>query len=286
MMTWEKIGAITAGAIVALGLTAAGMSQLPTDAPPPAIAVQGGRPASKPDAPDPRWTRSLPNGATIEVVGVSPHPSGPDTWWRPDGTPLDQPPCDPSGTKLSSDDPRDVVRAVVVRLSGLPAGAEYHWRPGPMGSNAGPPATLDGKPVADLRLITGVFAGDLKSCTISFEAAAGFWKTVQEWGKRQGSFGSRNGASFIFSEPIPTDKGTVLSVTHSIEDRSTRIVAVDRDGKEHTSEIRSGGGVGNFRQLVVEFGLPPDRIEGFRVQTREFEKLEIPGVALQPADRP
>jgi RNA polymerase sigma factor (sigma-70 family) len=281
MMTWEKIGAITAGAIVALGLTAAGMSQLPADAP-PAIAGQGGRPASKPAAPDPRWTRSLPNGATIEVVGVSTHPSGPNTWWRPDGTPMDRPPCDPSGTKLSSDDPRDVVRAVVVRISGLPAGADHSWRPGPMGSNSDPPATLDGKPVADLSLITGVFAGDLRSCTISFEVAAGPWKTVQEWGTTSGGKSVRNGASFIFSDPIATDKGTVLAVTHSIEDRSTRIVAVDKEGKEHSSEFRSGTGVWNYSQLVVEFDLPPDQIKGFRVQTREYEKLEIPGVALEP----
>jgi RNA polymerase sigma factor (sigma-70 family) len=286
MMTWEKIGAFTAGAIVALGLTAAGMSQLPADAPPPAIAGQGGRPASKPDAPDPRWTKSLPNGATIEVVGVSTHPSGPGTWWRPDGTPLDRPPCDPSRTNLMSDQPSDVARAIVVRISGLAAGAEHHWRPGHMGSNSMGRATRDGKPIDDLSLAVGVFPGDVKSCSISFEAAAGPWKTVKEWGKSPGSTGSRNGPSFIVSDPIATAKGTVLAVTHSIEDRSTRIVALDRDGKEHTSEFLSGGGVWNYSQLVVEFGLPPDQIKGFRVQTREYEKLEIPGVALRPADRP
>src|SRR5205823_3833381 len=34
----------------------------------------------------------LPQGMTIEILGVSTHPSGPATWWSPDGTSLAQAP--------------------------------------------------------------------------------------------------------------------------------------------------------------------------------------------------
>ena len=48
-------------------------------------------------------------------IGVSPHPSGPGTWWRPDGTPLPQPPCDRSRTRIGADGNVNVL-AVVVRV--------------------------------------------------------------------------------------------------------------------------------------------------------------------------
>ena len=45
------------------------------------------KPSEKPRgdaAGDRRWVATLSNGATIEVIGVSSYPTGPDTWWRPD----------------------------------------------------------------------------------------------------------------------------------------------------------------------------------------------------------
>ena len=93
MMMWEQLRLVIIGAFVAVGLTAEGLSQqapknrllgLPQ---PQTRAQPAEKPNAKPSA-DPRWLKSLPNGATVEVVGISSHPSGPDTWWRPDGTPL------------------------------------------------------------------------------------------------------------------------------------------------------------------------------------------------------
>ena len=42
------------------------------------------------DPADNRFRVTMAGGATFEVVALSSHyPSGPKTWWRPDGTPLD-----------------------------------------------------------------------------------------------------------------------------------------------------------------------------------------------------
>ncbi len=119
-------------AAVFLGVVAGGVGMVarsapPTpDAPAPDDRATGTDPAAKGAGVSPSHRATMANGATIEVVGVSSHPSGPTTWWRPDGTPLDQAPCDPSGTRISSD--QDVVfRAVVARETGLPPDADHGW---------------------------------------------------------------------------------------------------------------------------------------------------------------
>ena len=78
-------------------------------------------------------------------------------------------------------------------------------------------------------------------------------------------------ASYIFGAPIATKKGTTRSVTHNLHDVAVRLVAVDGDGEERPSEVRSGSGVKDFVQITVEFPLPPEQIREFRVQTRPYE---------------
>jgi RNA polymerase sigma factor (sigma-70 family) len=289
MMMWEKLKVGAVGALVAYGLTAEVLSQQATkdqvlaSQPPKAAA----RPSAKPDekvAADPRWVRSLPNGATIEVVGISPHPSGPLTWWRPDGSPLPQPPCDRSNTRISSDQ-NVVFRSVVVRVTNLPEGAEHQWWINEAnGGSHGQPRRA-GKPVPGLSEAVTQFPRGMPTCTLLFKVAAGPWQTVQTWGTSPGALGSRDGTSYIFGAAIATTTGTALSVTHNIQDTSVRLVAVDGDGKEHPGKVRSGSGVKDFRQLVVEFDLPPGAVQEFRVQTRSFEEVEIPGIVIQAAGR-
>ena len=136
-----------------------------------------------------------------------------------------------------------------------------------------------GKPVAGLNELVSIFPNTLKFCTVRFEVASGAWDTVQTWGTSQGAHASAR-ANYIFGAPIATKKGTALSVTHDLGDVSVRLIAVDRDGAEWTSDVRSGSGVKEFVQLTVEFPLPPEQIKEFRVQTRPYEVVEIPHVAL------
>ncbi len=99
IMMWEKLKLVAVGALVAVGLTAQALSQQAPNsgicaARPPQTAVQPADKSPEMRVDDRRWVRSLPSGAIIEVIGVSSFPSGPDTWWRPDGTPLHPAPCD------------------------------------------------------------------------------------------------------------------------------------------------------------------------------------------------
>jgi len=287
MMMWEKLKLAAAGIVVAvaiaLGAASSTLAQRPEQngsaKPQPAAAdVQASTTLVGQSGPDPRWMRTLSSGATIEVLGVSPHPSGPATWWRPDGTPLREPPCDPFRAQIGAGGDV-VVRAVVVRVTHLPPGAEHNWSVKEANGGSGGRAQVGGKPIADLSEAVSVFPRTLKICTVRFEVASAVWSTIQTWGKHSGALGSING-SYIFSAPIATKTGTTLSVTHNLLDVDLRLVAVDRHRKEHLAEFRSGAGVKDFKQITVEFPLPPEQIQEFRVQTRPYEVVEIPGVAL------
>jgi RNA polymerase sigma factor (sigma-70 family) len=291
IMMWEKIKLVAAGALIAVGLTAGALAQqrskdrLPGAQQPKAQAQPSGKSAEK-SAVDPRWVKMLPNGATIEVVGISPHPSGARTWWRPDGTPLGQPPCDPSPTNIRGDG--DVVyRTVVVRITGVPPGADDGWWINQANGGSQGQAKLGAKPVPGLSQTVTMFPSGLRDCTVRFEVAAGPWLTVQTWGNNQGARGAEPGRNFIFGQALATKKGSTISVTHDIGDHlSVQLIAVDHDGEEYPSEIRSGSGVKGFKQLVVEFALPPEQIKEFWVQTRPYERVEVQGVALKPLRSP
>jgi len=284
MMMWQKLKPVAVGALVAVGLTTQALSQ---QAPrggtralrPPQTAAQSAEKPNEKTVGDRRWVRSLPSGAIIEVIGVSSFPSGPDTWWRPDGTPLHQAPCDPIEPRISGDNA--VRMLVLVRLARIPNGADHQWSITEARGAAWGPAVRDGKPLPGLSETTALLPADPGACTVRFKVAAGPWNTIETWGKNSGSVGSLIGPSYIHSRPIATKNGTTISVTHNIRDKPVRLVAVDGDGKELPAEIRSGGGVKDFQQIVVEFDQPPEQIKEFRLQTRPYDEVEIPRIALK-----
>ena len=282
MMMWEKLKLVAVGVLAAAGLTARALSQQAPDGGtsrhrgPPQTAARSAEKPNEKTLGDRRWVRSLPSGALIEVIGVSSVPSGPDTWWRPDGTPLRPAPCDPIQPGISGD--TGVLKLVLVRLARIPDGADHQWSIAEASGSAEGQAMRVGKPLPGLTETTALLSGDAGTCTVLFKVAAGPWKTIQTWGKNSGAVGGIE-ASFIFGEAIATKKGTTLSVTHNINGKSVRLVAVD--GKEFPGEIRSTTGVKDFQQIVIEFDQTPEQIKEFRLQTRTYEEVAIPRIPLK-----
>jgi hypothetical protein len=286
MMMWKKLKVVAAGAFVLVGLAASALSaQAPNGwifvvRATPTATKTAEKPKSKPPG-DRRWVRSLSSGAIIEVIGLSSSPSGPDTWWRPDGTPLHPAPCDPSQPTITGGD--DAVHTLVlVRLARIPEGANHEWTIAEARGHREAPAMRNGKPLPGLSAMTALLPPDARTCTLRFKVASGSWRTIQTWGKNPGAVGNRNGPSFIFGDPIATKKGTALSVTHDIQDQPVRIAAVDAEGNLLKSDVRSGSGVKDFHQIIVEFDQPLEAIREFRLQSRSYEVVEIPRVAVRP----
>jgi hypothetical protein len=121
----------------------------------------------------------------------------------------------------------------------------------------------------------------------------------------------KDGHKFYFGKARPywyNNGGTTIAVAHNLVDANLhlRLVAVDRQGKEHQprhyedadahtshsfvnpfgtehpADYSSEATGEIFSMLDTEFSLPFDQIQEFRVQSRPFERAEINDIALQP----
>ena len=101
--------------LIGVAAGGAGMAMLARSAP-----AEAERPATAgPD--DNRYRVTMTGGATIEVVAVSTVPTGPDTWWEPDGSRLAEPPVDTIESKTGAHE-GEVARVILVRASGSEEG--------------------------------------------------------------------------------------------------------------------------------------------------------------------
>ncbi len=285
MMMLEKLKLASLGVILAAGLSAFAVWQQAANgrsqaaaAPPQTVA----RPVDEPDenkVRDRRWTRSLASGATIEVLGVSSVPSGPDTWWRPDGTRFTPAPRDPIGDRIRADNA--ILRLVTVRLSRIPEEADHQWSINEARGTTQRPTTREGKRVTDLYEACVALPADARTCTVRFTVTTGPWITLHTVGKDSSAGGARAGGAYIIGSAFANANGTSLSVTHNIQNHSVRLVAVDDQGQAHAGFLGGTIDVTDFRQLTFQFDQALTQIKEFRLEIRPLEQVEIPGIAVE-----
>jgi beta-lactamase regulating signal transducer with metallopeptidase domain len=222
----------------------------------------------------------LPSGMTIEVVGISPYPSGASTWWGPNGTPLARPPCDPVAEALGLHG-KD-LKEIVARITGLPEGTSVTWHPTQSESHGTAAPQKDGRAAPELHRVVARFRADPAVCDLHFDVAVGPWKSERVFdGKR--SMGITEGErAFFLGTARETHQQTALALAHNITDRVVRIVAIDEKGREHHPISDDQGGAGHFSGMDVVFDLPPGQIREFQLQSRQVGRFEIKNVALRP----
>jgi RNA polymerase sigma factor (sigma-70 family) len=287
MMVRQKIQLAVIPAVLAAGLVVVALAgQAPPASPKrplQATADVGAQPIRRQTTPDPRWSRVLPSGAMIEVIGVSPHPSGADTWYRPDGTSLTESPCDAARANVTAR-ADGIVRAIVARFTSVRPDAERQWQILESNSGGWVTPTLDGVPVAGLHEWVGVVPRSLKTCTARFVIGSGPWTTDATHEPSEGPASSER-RGYMFSEPVASQHGTTVTLTHTQYDVFLRLAAVDRDDKEWFGSPSSSYRAGELCMFKVEFRLPLANIKHFRVQIQPQERVEIAGVALD-RDKP
>jgi RNA polymerase sigma factor (sigma-70 family) len=263
------------GAVAGLGMRA--RSEPPRSAR-PAAAV----------ADDHRHRATFKDGAVVEVVAISTVPTGANTWWKPDGTPLAAAPAD---TIASHADRREQARSrvILVRSSGVKRDDMFRWHPTGTEWYWGGRPTRDGKSAPELDYYEARFPSDQADCSVQVRVAGGAWTTEvsNDGGGGVGTFVDGHKFSFgkarafaAYGRPM-----TVFAVAHNFLGRDRRLVAVDRDGKSYVgqSSMGSDGDPKWVLDLIdCEFPLPPDRIKEFQVQFRPYEEAEIRGIALKP----
>ncbi len=290
MITLGKRSVIAAGVLTIMGLAvgAGALAQQKAVKPSPPA-----RPTQVAEA-NHRWIANAPNGGTIEVLGVSTYPSGPDTWWWPDGSPRAEAPCDcpPKNLALrwrtvpkegTTRDENASLRVVAIRVTGFPAEVTHNLSVKQASASTGSMATKGGKNLPGVNTILISIPENQVKSSVVHSASTGPWKTVGTGdGKSPFSASSKPGVSYIFGEAIAGKNGAVLTISHDIRDVAVRVAAVDRSGQERGNVNHSRTGVKDFYQSTFEFDLHLDEIQRYRLQTREYEHVEIPEVALEP----
>ena len=253
----------------------------PTTAPRPATAAR---------AADSPWKKDLPGGVTVELIGVAPADDGPKTWWTPSGAPLADAPFEGMNSSVAQAAPAR-RRLFAIRVTTPPqirdADLAIKWEvPGSSAMSFGTPRAGD-RPIAPgvagalVYLPEGIDAGRIR-----IGLGTKPWAVLATSGG-QGVMGmgtQDGGVVFSRARAIPT--GTTIAIAEDILAKEVRIVALDREGGEHTSTTGSTVSAGSTRMHDLEFALPPDKILEYQVKTRPYEWAEFSDVALDPVRSP
>jgi hypothetical protein len=241
------------------------------------------------------FTATFSNGAKVEVIGISEHPSGGNTWWAADGTRLDTAPY--ARVPTFSHGSKDLIsREICFRWSNLPEDPDFQksWAFLPDSSQIGGGTPFDAQD-EQMEYLTAwyVWLKPRDTCALRFSVSARAtpWTTVYTSDGSPSSMhgtidGIRQGA--IFGEPYSDRRGTSITVSYEIPDRAVRLIAMGTDGLPDVATTKGSGGALGFAQVTYHFAtLKPEQIRRFELQTqrREFESIEFRNASLHAAKR-
>jgi hypothetical protein len=241
-----------------------------------------------------QFAATLPNGVTVELVGVCEYPSAGKQWWRPDGTPFTL----PAGIRVE-----DSIRKAGVgdnayqflfrynsqedlTWNSLDAVCLHFAIEGHSGTNLINMKRLPKGGQDGLVAKVAIFKEPLDSTTIQANLATGNWQTqaVRDISK----IDQRNEDLYWFTSKTPSTGNVSLDILHRIEGQQIKTIAIDREGNEYGASYSLGSFNGwasissiDGRRYVA--GLrKDDRLVKFKLQSRPFWSSVIGNVSLKP----
>jgi beta-lactamase regulating signal transducer with metallopeptidase domain len=262
----------------------------------PSASIQ---PPAETQTPDPNTTNFsaiLPNGVTVELIGIRERPVKVAPWWKSDNPPqsvlLNKEWWQPDGLPLAQQiitqddshyEDKNKAYEIAYRIS-MPQDVTMDMLPKTKGSTAQSGLTV--KSSADIKAYRTHL--DLWGSTtdISFPIAAGPWKTLgttNGTGQINSPVGSRK---LMFSPAIGSHDKFTLTVTDDLQQFDDyRLIAVDKQGNNHTGS-RAWFSVDNTRQNTFTFtGLDPATVDRYEFQSRLFSNIEFKNVSLKPGKK-
>jgi hypothetical protein len=245
----------------------------------------------------PRFAATLPNGVTVELVGVSFHSlddrSEPAQWWKPDGSDLA---VEPYRRPRSGTSPGGGYYACefALRITGAEdySCATYNA----LGrSNVQPAVPLNEKneSVPGLLAFIGKFRDNQLDDTIRVGVSTEPWRTVEEW--VDDAWQKRDPDNIVFREsknalilawPRQKGRAVILEMVRAEREEARRMLVFDRADQCHTEGPRfHGEGLGLIKEQYWFWNM--EREDMFRVQyqTRPYQWVEFRNVSLQPGKR-
>ena len=246
------------------------------------------RPIAKAQEPSTESKVTLPNGVTVELIGVSYHPSREQPWWRPDGTLLEEGPYDEVRANVNVGDDQQ-AREFAVRVGNIPGfERDYLCRVniiGPSSQVAMSGLYKKGLHVPDLQAIAASLRQHQTTVGVGVGVAAGSWETVASSAGKGVRSADRASGGVVFAEPYEVESQTRITVSNTLVDFDCRVIAVDTDGEPHMPSARRGR-AGTMRQTTASFhNLALSDIREFRFQARPFSWVEFKNVSLKPGER-
>jgi beta-lactamase regulating signal transducer with metallopeptidase domain len=247
-----------------------------------------------------QFAATLPNGVTVELVGVCEYPSAGKPWWRPDGTPFTL----PAGIRVE-----DSIRKAGVgdnayqflfrynsqedlTWNSLDAVCLHFAIEGHSGTNLINMKRLPKGGQDGLVAKVAIFKEPLDSTTIQANLATGNWQTqaVRDISK----IDQRNEDLYWFTSKTPSTGNVSLDILHRIEGQQIKTIAIDREGNEYNASYSLGsfGGWGSVSGSVqntpkdvrgyIAVITKDDRLVKFKLQSRPFWSSVIGNVSLKP----
>ncbi len=240
----------------------------------------------KTDAAQPRYSATLPNGVTVELVGVCEHPSEGKQWWGVGGRLVPEPYQRLNYNERSAD---NKLYEVAYRLFGcddilstIYSNSEItgHISLYPLDQKTEKLNIPDAANAYGAILLVKPDAQ-----FIQLEMGIGRdsdWKTLCTQASPVDKTGT-GGPGVVFQPAIEKDGKTHITIAHQIKDRQIRVIAVDHSGQIHKSEGFLNTISGELGSCQVRFNLPADQIKEIQFQTQKFERVTFKNIALQPS---
>jgi len=244
------------------------------------------------------FAATLPDGTTVELVGVCFHSPGSDRskprqWWKPDGSDLaDEPFRHPR--KGTSSGWRQYACEFALRISGADdySCATFNSL-GP--SSVQPVIPLDEKneSIPDLRVFVCRFKDNQFEDTIRIGVSSDPWRTVETW--KDDAWHKHDHDTIMFPKsknpliltwPRQKDRAVILEMVRTDAEEARHMLVVDRDGRCHECSPRPfGEGLGLVKEQYWFWNLRREDMHEIQFQTRPYQWVEFTNVSLQPARR-
>jgi hypothetical protein len=228
------------------------------------------------DGPPSKWSRTLPDGTTVELLGVC----DPVTreWWTPDGKPIAEPICDVRDEGQT--DNRRRQRAFAVRVLGPDINPTVEFLHDPYSGGLGGSARKGGKEVPGVEMQSLDFPKGMSKTDVALKVAATPWVTKAGYRYGYAQEKPSDGRNVAFTLPRVTEKGTAIVVIHDFLGQDARVVASRKDGKQ----IGSNGSHSTQAAFCVHdiefFAAKPEDLERIELQVRPIETVEFKDVPL------
>ncbi|NQT01499.1 MAG: hypothetical protein HQ580_05725 [Planctomycetes bacterium] len=223
-----------------------------------------------------KYSVKLPDDVKVELVGVCDWPKEGKRCWQPDGSQL---PMEIYATKWNQE-PEAGQYGFMYKVTG-PDDLKLSCSIFGASSTEGSCKVMDafGRKFKDLTASISDMEEGRLSTTIRIGVAAGTWETIASHDGKRMTIGRQGG--ILWSQAFQSDSGThIVTSREWRKDQTDRVVAIDKDGKLHTT---GGGSVasGKIDQHTASFrNLKLGQIKEFQYQTRPYQWIEFKNVSL------